>query len=617
MDNRRKRKEDDAAKDKVRQRMHGCLDPDNYQYYPVTIKNADFYDVDVEQNVGIYVRVSTNDIKQTTSYELQKIYYEDFVRKHPNWNLVEIYADEGISGTSTAHRVAFNRMIADAKAGVISMIICKNVSRFARNITDCIGVIRTLAELRHPVGVFFESECIFSLKEENSMTLNYLAGIADEESHIRSRGMEASLKMRLDNGIPLTPKLIGYTHDEDGKLIINEEEAPTVKLAFYMYLFGYSTQEIADTFNAQGRQSMLGNVNWTANGIVDILRSERHCGEVLTRKTFTPNFRTHKSIKNRGERAQSLYMNHHEAIIKKDDFVAVQKMLDNAKYGHKHILPQLRVVTEGILKGYVNVHTTWSGFTPDDYMNASLSVFSDDEQAGQTDFAATEAEYEEWKDYEVVRSEFITDWGKCNVLISSAEMSFNTQCVRKFPPDEKVELLVNPVQKTLAVRTSIESNRSEISWSRRSNGRIIPRSVPSTAFGETLYSLFDWIFGTKYQITGSFLQKNNECLLIFEAKDARIRYTEKDAGNKAAESAPNRKRRQVTIYPEEWGSSFGEKFYLHEAMRKTTRDGWNVREQGTVYSTGTPLNLTEHKELETYINNAVSINPTEEKGNHD
>ena len=85
------------------------------------------------------------------------------------------------------------------------------------------------------------------------MTLNYLAGIADEESHIRSRGMEASLKMRLDNGIPLTPKLIGYTHDEDGKLIINEEEAPTVKLAFYMYLFGYSTQEIADTFNAQGR----------------------------------------------------------------------------------------------------------------------------------------------------------------------------------------------------------------------------------------------------------------------------------------------------------------------------------------------------------------------------
>ena len=82
-----------------------------------------------------------------------------------------------------------------------------------------------------------------------------------------------------------------------------------------MYLLGNSTQEIADPFNAQGRQSMLGNVNWTANGIVDILRSERHCGEVLTRKTFTPNFRTHKSIKNRGERAQSLYMNHHEAII--------------------------------------------------------------------------------------------------------------------------------------------------------------------------------------------------------------------------------------------------------------------------------------------------------------
>lgn len=125
--------------------------------------------------------------------------------------------------------------------------------------------------------------------------------MAEEESHTRSRSMETSLRMRLDNGIPLTPKLLGYSHDEDGQLVINPTEAPTVKLCFYMYLYGYSTQQIADTLIALGRKSYLGNICWTANSIVQILRNERHCGDVLTRKTYTPDFHTHKAKKNYGK----------------------------------------------------------------------------------------------------------------------------------------------------------------------------------------------------------------------------------------------------------------------------------------------------------------------------
>ena len=117
--------------------------------------------------------------------------------------------------------------------------------------------------------------------------------------------MEASLRMRLDHGIPLTPKLLGYTHDSEGNLTVNPKEAPTVKLAFYMCLYGYSTQEIADTFNSLGRKSYLGNVKWTASGVVGILRNERHCGDVLTRKTYTPNYRDHLAKKNRGQRPRS------------------------------------------------------------------------------------------------------------------------------------------------------------------------------------------------------------------------------------------------------------------------------------------------------------------------
>lgn len=236
-----KRIQREQEKERTRQRMHVHVDPDNYEYIPAE-KEADYYDTDVYQRVGVYVRVSTDDVRQTTSFELQKKYYEDFVSAHDNWGLFKIYADEGISGTSLKNRNAFIEMIQDAENGKIDLIITKSVSRFARNTVDLLENVRKLSRLKSPVGVFFESECLFSLKDDSQMALSFIATMAEEESHTRSRSMETSLRMRLDNGIPLTPKLLGYTHDDNGQLVINEEEAPTVKLAFFMYLYGYSTQ---------------------------------------------------------------------------------------------------------------------------------------------------------------------------------------------------------------------------------------------------------------------------------------------------------------------------------------------------------------------------------------
>lgn len=203
------------------------------------------------------------------------------------------------------------------------MILTKSVSRFARNVVDCIGMVRTLSDLPNPVGVFFESECIFSLKDDSQMALSFLATMAQEESHIRSRSMETSLRMRLDGGLPLTPKLLGYSHDSEGNLVINPDEEATVKLIFSMYLYGYSTSEIAATLTELGRKTYLGNITWSSNTVVQVLRNERHCGDVLTRKTFTPNYLNHKAKKNRGDRPQSIYRNHHEAIVSRDDFIAV------------------------------------------------------------------------------------------------------------------------------------------------------------------------------------------------------------------------------------------------------------------------------------------------------
>ena len=160
------RKQLAERKERVRRRINTKVDPENYEFIPAK-KPIDYYDNDIRQRVAVYARVSTDNVQQTSSYELQKKYYEDFVVHHPNWTLVKIYADEGISGTSLAHRDEFNSMIADCRSGKIDMIITKSVSRFARNVVDCISMVRMLAELPSPVGVFFESECIFSLKDDS------------------------------------------------------------------------------------------------------------------------------------------------------------------------------------------------------------------------------------------------------------------------------------------------------------------------------------------------------------------------------------------------------------------------------------------------------------------
>ena len=225
----------EQKKERIRQRIRIRIDENNYEYTPEK-KVPDYYDNDIFQRVAVYVRVSTDSVQQTTSYELQRKYYEEFVIRHPKWQLVRIYADEGISGTSLRHRDEFIRMINDCKAGKIDLIITKSVSRFARNVVDALGMVRMLSERNPPIGVFFEAENIFSRNENSQMALSFLATMAEEESRTKSRSMETSLRMRLDHGLPLTPKLLGFDHDEDGKLIINPETAVLPKLMFYMYL---------------------------------------------------------------------------------------------------------------------------------------------------------------------------------------------------------------------------------------------------------------------------------------------------------------------------------------------------------------------------------------------
>lgn len=161
------------------------------------------------------------------------------------------------------------------------------------------------------------------------MSLSFIATLAQEESHTKSEIMNSSIEMRFRRGIFLTPTLLGYDHDEEGNLVVNEEEAKTVRLVFYMYLYGYSCQEIADTLTNLKRETKKGNTRWSHASVLQILQNERHCGDVLARKTYTPNYLDHKSKKNRQDRNQYRKRDHHEPIISRDDFIAVQHMISN------------------------------------------------------------------------------------------------------------------------------------------------------------------------------------------------------------------------------------------------------------------------------------------------
>lgn len=615
----KKHRQREQAREHQRKRMNVQIDPDNYIYYPEK-KQTDYYDNDIHQRVAIYVRVSTDDPKQTTSYELQKKYYEDFVVKHPNWTLVDIYADEGISGTSRKHRDRFNQMIADAKAGLIDMIICKNVSRFARNVTDCIGIVRDLASQKIPVGVFFESECIFSLRDDSQMGLTFLATMAEEESHTRSRSMETSLRMRLDNGIPLTPKLLGYTHDEDGKLVINEEEAPTVKLAFYMYLYGYSTHQIAQALIALGRKSYLGNIKWTAGGVLQILRNERHCGDVLTRKTYTPNYRDHLSKKNRGERPQSRYLNHHTAIVSRDDFIAVQQLIDNAKYRNKSYLPELRVIDSGIFKGYVTINPRWAGFKEGEYFLASQSVYPKvtDDDLGQSEASDSNYQIEveagdfDLRGFEVTRSEFFDSNRRPAVTFADRKVKFNSAIASKFGAKNYVEILINPIEQKLAIRPTGKDNRSGVLISKLSSKRYRPRDIPAAAFYNTLFAIMGWKREYKYRIIGSLYEQDDELAYIFDAADSEAYFNsyvlptqEVDDGEESLIQPFMASGKRIRAIPEEWTTSFGKEFYLHElslaALDGQSEQDWKLRLEGRLFETGKKMNITSFEVLRDYI----------------
>ena len=274
--------------------------------------------------VAAYCRVSTDDEEQLTSYEAQQNYYTDKIMTNQDWTMAGIFADEGITGTSARKRPEFLRMIRLCKQKKIDIILTKSISRFARNTVDCLNYIRALRELG--IAVIFEKENINTLEADSEILITMLGAFAQAESESISANVRWGKRqaMREGKAIIQYDRLYAYQKGEDGKPQIIPDQAEVVQSIYKQYLAGASLRMIKDRLEAEQIPNAAGNARWTITAVRSILSNEKYCGDVLLQKSFVSDCINRKVIRNTGQLPMYLVQNHHEGIVDRKTFHAVQ-----------------------------------------------------------------------------------------------------------------------------------------------------------------------------------------------------------------------------------------------------------------------------------------------------
>lgn len=288
--------------------------------------------------VGAYCRVSTEKDDQVNSLENQRRYFNTYIKNNNEWEFVDIYADEGISGTQVKNRIEFQRMIEDAQNKKLDLILTKEISRFARNTLDSIKYTRMLKKLG--VGIIFINDNINTLDGDGELRLTIMAGIAQDESRKTSERVKWGQKRMMEQGVVFGRELLGYKLKR-GILTIDEEEAEIVRLIFYKYTVeGKGTHVIARELYDQGIKSKKQNNKWTNTVILKILRNEKYVGDLLQKKTITPDYLDHKKKYNSGEEEFIYIKDHHEQIIDRELWdrtqIELKKRSCSKEQGSKH-----------------------------------------------------------------------------------------------------------------------------------------------------------------------------------------------------------------------------------------------------------------------------------------
>lgn len=278
------------------------------------------------KRVAAYVRVSTDGEEQLQSFQSQKEYYQDKISKNKEWVMIGIYADEAITGTKTAKRNGFLKMINDCMAGMVDVILTKSISRFSRNLVDTLQYVRMLKA--KGIAVIFEKENINTLSMESEMALALLSTLAQNEVESLSANVKLGIKMKMKRGEMMGFNgCLGYDcHPEDESITVNPEEAEVVREIFGMYLSGYGAQTIEKELTRLGRKNKKGEVKWTDSGIRSIINNEKYKGDLLLGKTFTVDPISKRRLENMGEEEQYYIKGHHKPIVSSEIWEAAQEI---------------------------------------------------------------------------------------------------------------------------------------------------------------------------------------------------------------------------------------------------------------------------------------------------
>ena len=502
----------------TRKRIRETKVPDNVIFKPA--KPAPTIDDLGEKRVAIYARVSTKSTEQVSSIENQTKYYTNKVENTPNWELADIYKDEGISGTSTKKRKDFQRMIADAEKKKMDLILCASVSRFARDISDCIDNIRRLktANPSHPVGVYFETENIYTLDPNADERLEMHALFSGWESKNKSRRMILSYDQRICMGQYPVSDLLGYRHTEDGDLIIQPEEAKTVRFIFLAYIAGYSYKTIAEILTKKQRPTLTGRTEWNASMVKNIMYNERRWGDLDARKTICIDFKLKKVIKNNSLRDGAYVPNHHEGIVTPAIAKAAHLLSSSGKTVNG--VPNTSIIPNGTLKGFISISPAWKGIDDASLQLVARNVYSDEEYEELEELSKIGAGEEHSKivsfsftGYEVPYGAYFINNKTPSMTITYKSIRFNLSAHARLGDCEYVELLYHPILKMIAVKETTKDNPYALNWCNKDGS--IKQSINAKAFSKSIYDRVGWKTEFNFKFRGITRVRGDTKMLIF------------------------------------------------------------------------------------------------------
>lgn len=477
-----------------------------------------------KMRVAVYARVSTKSTEQVSSIENQRKYYMEKIEKNPNWVLQEIYSDEGKSGTSTKHRTEFRRMIADARLKKMDLIICASVSRFARNISDLIEEVRKLktANPSHPVGVYFETENIYTRSDGIDERLQMHALFAEWESSNKSRRMILSYDQRICTGQYPVADLLGYRHTIDGDLIIEEDEAKTVRFIYLAYISGYSLKQISGMLTEKKRKTLRGRTEWNPEMVRNVMLNERRWGDLEARKYVVVDFKDRTTVRNDGIRDGAFIPHHHEGIVT-PEIARAARLVSASNHTYMNSVPDLKVIDKGALRGFVVISPFWAGINCETFISTCRSVYSDEEYDAmmselvppQLDPEITESLYD---GYEVPHGiKFLTRTSAA-LTLSSTGFSLNRVCRDKLSGCEYVEFLYHPLLDVIAVRPCDGTSDNAVLW--REEDKAL--SASARAFSKAIYEKMDWVDTYKFRFRGITKIRDGVPILFFYADEPQI-----------------------------------------------------------------------------------------------